>query len=1042
MNQRAWLAAAATALTALACERRVEPTGPGQRLPAPTGAVSAALAAPTPLGPDSGAGVTVPFAISWSAVIDPTSLNGGYNWQVSASPTFSPLVIQDATRPNETQDVVSGLPNGTYYWRVNAVNAALETSAWSETRSFTVTGAGAGTPGTPTLGPTQGYSTFHPWEVIRFNWSDVPDAVTYRVEISSDRNFPAGQLQAGTFMQAFDNIPDPSYALQWGAGEGNYFFARVFAVSADNPENGVRSLPSNVIGFSVFYANPVGPAPAPLSPINGETLTLPITLKWAHVPNPQPSGYEVQVSSDPSFKVNEAQLGVQLTEPQFLILSLTPGTKYWRVRSHQGMSSPTTTATTAWSATGTFTLSTAPPTPVSIKPVRTPLYSGDDTWVEVQLTAGVSSSGATVAVASSNPGVAPVPATLAMPGGDALAQFQMKVGQVTSPTPVTLTATLNGATAKGDFVVQPPSLKSLTFAFPDVSGGTPAGATLMLNGQAPVGGAVVSLTSNSPAATPPATVTVPAGGYSAPVSIPTGNVTASTPVTITASWNGGSAQGQITVRPSPAPTSLTLTPSTVVGGDAGSVDGLVTIAAAAAYDQTLQVTSDNRDVLPFLSPSVLVPAGSTRGAISIMPRAVSVTTIVTISVTGGGVTRSADLTVNPPNTPPPPPALSAFTVSPTSVAGGTAATGTVALPSAAPSGGTVVSLSSRLPGLASVPPSVTVPAGATSASFTVTTFATSSSTVVELAATLGGTTLFAPLTVGPPAAPAAPSLLSPATDATPAQPVTFDWSDVANAVSYEIQIDNSSTIAAPFVANQTVTASTASIGGLPAERLWWRVRARNSAGVFGPFSTTRRFTPKAASTTPTLSAVGLNPTSVTGGSRSTGTVTLTGSAPSGGVVVSLSSSNANVAGVPASVTVAAGTSSASFTATTVAVSASTGVTVTAASGGVTRTATLTVNPASTTLAAPTLASPAVDQVFSVGQAITFDWSDVSGAASYTIQIDDDSRFPAPLVLGQTVTASQLTTSTLPRTRMWWRVRANSTAGTPGSWSTARRFEVK
>jgi hypothetical protein len=272
--------------------------------------------------------------------------------------------------------------------------------------------------------------------------------------------------------------------------------------------------------------------------------------------------------------------------------------------------------------------------------------------------------------------------------------------------------------------------------------------------------------------------------------------------------------------------------------------------------------------------------------------------------------------------------------------------------------------------------------------------------------------------------------------------VTFDWSDVANAVSYEIQIDNSSTIAAPFVASQTVTASTASIGGLPAQRLWWRVRARNSAGVFGPFSTTRRFTPKAASTTPALSAVGLNPTSVTGGSPSTGTITLTGPAPSGGVVVSLSSSNANVAGVPASVTVAAGTSSASFTVTTVAVSGSTGVTVTATSGGVARTTTLTVNPASTTLGAPTLVSPTVDQVFSAGQAITFDWSDVSGAASYTIQVDDDSSFPAPLVLGQTVATSQLTTSTLPRTRMWWRVRATSTSGTAGSWSTVRRFEVK
>jgi hypothetical protein len=35
-----------------------------------------------------------------------------------------------------------------------------------------------GTPGTPVLAPTRGYSTFHPWEFIHFDWSAVPDAVT------------------------------------------------------------------------------------------------------------------------------------------------------------------------------------------------------------------------------------------------------------------------------------------------------------------------------------------------------------------------------------------------------------------------------------------------------------------------------------------------------------------------------------------------------------------------------------------------------------------------------------------------------------------------------------------------------------------------------------------------------------------------------------------------------------------------------------------------------------------------------------------------
>jgi hypothetical protein len=68
-----------------------------------------------------------------------------------------------------------------------------------------------------------------------------------------------------------------------------------------------------------------------------------------------------------------------------------------------------------------------------------------------------------------------------------------------------------------------------------------------------------------------------------------------------------------------------------------------------------------------------------------------------------------------------------------------------------------------------------------------------------------------------------------------------------------------------------------------------------------------------------------------------------------------------------------------------------------------------------------------DARFAPGANITFDWSDVTGAASYTIQIDDSSTFPAPLIVDQTVIASQFSTSTLPTQTMWWRVRANHAA---------------
>ena len=58
----------------------------------------------------------------------------------------------------------------------------------------------------------------------------------------------------------------------------------------------------------------------------------------------------------------------------------------------------------------------------------------------------------------------------------------------------------------------------------------------------------------------------------------------------------------------------------------------------------------------------------------------------------------------------------------------------------------------------------------------------------------------------------------------------------------------------------TVSVSQATVTGLPAQRLFWRVRAFNSAGVAGPFSTSRRFTAQAASTpsAASLSAVSVS----------------------------------------------------------------------------------------------------------------------------------------------------------------------------------------
>src|SRR5438874_2418749 len=93
-------------------------------------AAEAAVNAPTPLAPANGASVLVPFTISWSAVDHPSGI-AGYNWRIGTSSTFSTIVQQDSTAGNVTQATVSGLPNGTYFWGVQAASNSFEQSAWS-----------------------------------------------------------------------------------------------------------------------------------------------------------------------------------------------------------------------------------------------------------------------------------------------------------------------------------------------------------------------------------------------------------------------------------------------------------------------------------------------------------------------------------------------------------------------------------------------------------------------------------------------------------------------------------------------------------------------------------------------------------------------------------------------------------------------------------------------------------------------------------------------------------------------------------------------
>ena len=184
---------------------------------------------------------------------------------------------------------------------------------------------------------------------------------------------------------------------------------------------------------------------------------------------------------------------------------------------------------------------------------------------------------------------------------------------------------------------------------------------------------------------------------------------------------------------------------------------------------------------------------------------------------------------------------------------------------------------------------------------------------------------------------------------------------------------------------------------------------------YGGATTTTSLTVVPSQAGPTLSSVTLNPTSVTGGTQSsTGTVTLTGPAPTGGAQVMLSSDNA-AASVAASVTVAAGASSANFTVTSNAVTASTPVNISASYAGLTKTVTLTVMPAQ---AGPTLSSLTLNPTSVTGGTgssmgtVTLSGPAPTGGAQVLLSSDNGAAsVPASVTLAAGATSANFTVTT-------------------------------
>jgi photosystem II stability/assembly factor-like uncharacterized protein len=299
-------------------------------------------------------------------------------------------------------------------------------------------------------------------------------------------------------------------------------------------------------------------------------------------------------------------------------------------------------------------------------------------------------------------------------------------------------STDGGASWTPTGLVQHSPLTSLSIDPASVPPGGSTTGTVKLLAPAPAGGLTVTASSDNPAVTVPAMVTVPAGSTEANFPISTVPVPNYVWVTISVFHDNAMRSAQFFLNARVIPSSLGLYPSSVTAGT--SSGGLLTLSTDAPEGGAVVVLSSSAPAVATVPANVTVQAWMPNAWFTVSTLSGGPSGTVTISATYSGVTTSAVLTVNPAVT------LASLTLSPASVTGGTPATGAVTLTSAAPPGGAVVTLSSSNAAAASVPASVTVPEGVTSATFPASTKACISGSVAIFAA-YGGVTKSAPLTV-------------------------------------------------------------------------------------------------------------------------------------------------------------------------------------------------------------------------------------------------------------------------------------------------------
>lgn len=283
-----------------------------------------------------------------------------------------------------------------------------------------------------------------------------------------------------------------------------------------------------------------------------------------------------------------------------------------------------------------------------------------------------------------------------------------------------------------------PGLQSLSLTPAYVFGPGFTGGTVTLTSPAPPGGTSVAISSNSGALSFPSVVTVAQGATTSSFQIQSAQVSQSYTRLMSATLNGTQRNALIKIHPGIFV--VETNPPTVTGGD--TTGGVVALWGAAPPGGVTVQIGDNSGSIN-TPASVFIGGGTPHGFFTITTSQVGSDHVRLVQATLGGVTKLAYLTLKAG------PRLATFSISPSSVKGGTSAGGHAVLSAPVPAGEVRSVFFTDNSDFVSTPPKIDLDGGESEINFFVSTSPVTATYNRHVIATQGGVSRLATITLTP-----------------------------------------------------------------------------------------------------------------------------------------------------------------------------------------------------------------------------------------------------------------------------------------------------